>query len=263
MAAPLSGPMMRSSQSPHAVLGLAPGARPEEVRAAFRAVAKTSHPDVTGDPAARDRFVAAQAAYREITRGAASADAPTDALSATTGNPRMNRMTEIELPVTVWTAVRGGTVRGTCILGKASVRVAPGTRTGDRIVARIGSTDVAFVVRLSEADGFRAEGASDLSMPLRVPRTLARAGGAAEVETPGGRLRVRLPKGTEDGVRLKVEGHGLPPRGERPAGALYLDIQVIDTLTDRAVAALEGVLARAGRSRTADPAPGAGQRGTG
>jgi curved DNA-binding protein len=251
--------MMRPSSSPHAVLGLAPGARLEEVRAAFRAVAKSSHPDVTQDPAARERFVAAQHAYRELTRGAASADAPLPA----TGNPRMNRMTEIELPVTVWTAVRGGTVRGTCILGKASVRVPPGTRTGDRIVARIGSAEVAFVVRLSEADGFRAEGASDLSMPLRVPRTLARTGGAAEVETPGGRLRVRLPRGTEDGARLKVEGHGLPARGERPGGALYLDIQVIDTLTDKAVAALEGVLARAGRRRDAAEPAGGSRRDAG
>lgn len=227
--------------SPHAILGIAPDARPDEVRAAFRAVAKVSHPDVTRDPAARERFEAAQTAYRAITRGAASADLPR------TGNPRMNRMTEIDLPVSVWTAVRGGTVRGVCALGKAAVRVPAGTRTGDRIATRIGGREVAFVARLSEADGFRAEGAGDLSMVLRVPQTLARTGGAAEVETPGGRLRVRLPKGTTDGARLRVEGHGLPARGDRPAGALYLDIEVLETVTDRAVAALERILAAAGR----------------
>lgn len=232
-------------RSPHAILGVRPDARPDEVRAAFRAVARTSHPDVTDDPVAREHFIAAHGAYRAITRGAASADAPLPS----TGNPRMSRMTEIELPVSVWTAVRGGTVRGTCILGKAAVRVPPGTRTGDRIVTRIGGGEVAFVARLSEADGFRAEGACDLSMALRVPQTLARNGGAAEVETPGGRLRIRLPRGTGDGARLKVEGHGLPGRDGRAAGALYLDIQVMETVTDRAVAALEKVLAAAGRPR--------------
>jgi DnaJ domain len=49
---------------PHAVLGVAPGSGPQEVRAAFRAIAKRDHPDRPGgDAAAFDR---ARRAYETL-----------------------------------------------------------------------------------------------------------------------------------------------------------------------------------------------------
>ncbi len=47
--------------SARAALGLAPGAGPHEVKAAYRALAKHTHPDAGGD---RERFEALTAAYR-------------------------------------------------------------------------------------------------------------------------------------------------------------------------------------------------------
>jgi curved DNA-binding protein len=244
---------MAVMSSPHSILGLSPDASPDAVRAAFRAVAKSSHPDVTSDPSAQARFLEVQQAYREITRGAASAD--NERLpNSQSGNPRMARMTEIELPVSVWIAMRGGTVKGSCALGRASVRIPKGTRSGDRIVAKIGARDVAFVARLGDSDGFRPEGA-DVSMVLKVPAILARSGGQTRIDTPTGPLHVRLPQGTETGMRLKVDGHGLPGSNERPAGALYLDIEIMETVTDRAVAALDRILKAARRPRQTSPSP--------
>lgn len=49
---------------PHEVLGVAPGASPQEVRAAFRRFATTNHPDCGGDAA---RFSAGVDAYRRLT----------------------------------------------------------------------------------------------------------------------------------------------------------------------------------------------------
>ena len=60
---------------PHDVLGVAPGASPEQVRAAFRRFATTHHPDCGGDP---DRFRAGLAAYRRLAAGAASTPAAVD-----------------------------------------------------------------------------------------------------------------------------------------------------------------------------------------
>ncbi|HVM04005.1 MAG TPA: DnaJ domain-containing protein [Acidimicrobiales bacterium] len=49
---------------PGDVLGVAPGASPREVRAAFRRFAAAHHPDRGGDP---DRFRAGVDAYRRLT----------------------------------------------------------------------------------------------------------------------------------------------------------------------------------------------------
>ena len=49
--------------NPHAVLGVAPGASPGEVRAAWRRVARATHPDNGGDARA---FSAAAAAYAQL-----------------------------------------------------------------------------------------------------------------------------------------------------------------------------------------------------
>jgi hypothetical protein len=45
----------------------------------------------------------------------------------------------------------------------------------------------------------------------------------------------------------------LPKTKGRPAGDLYLDVEIIETMTDRAVAALDKILAKARR-----PRPGVG-----
>jgi hypothetical protein len=49
--------------NPYAVLGVAPGASPDEIRAAWRRVARATHPDNGGDATA---FVAAAAAYDQL-----------------------------------------------------------------------------------------------------------------------------------------------------------------------------------------------------
>jgi curved DNA-binding protein len=228
--------------SPYAILGLHPDADPRAAKAAFHAVAKTCHPDINADPQARQRFEDAREAYRVITAGAASADI------VPTGSPRANKMNEIDLSISVWTAARGGAVKGSCPLGKASVRVPAGARTGDRIITRIGKTDVACVIRVDESDGFDTDG-SHLVTALRISGSHARTGGPAEIETPVGRLRLTVPKGTQEGDRLMVAGRGLPARAKRPAGDLYLDVEIVETITDRAVAALDKILLTARRPR--------------
>jgi curved DNA-binding protein len=237
--------MIPAMTSPFAILGIAPSTDPRTARAAFRAVAKAYHPDVNGDPAARQRFEEARDAYRAITRGAASADV------RPVTNPRANKMAEIDLEISIWIAARGGSVKGSCPLGKASVRIPAGTRTGDHVMARIGKTEVACVIRVANCDGFEIEG-GNIVTPLVLSAVQAKAGGGVDVETPSGRLRINVPKATLDGDRLLVAGRGLPGAGGRPAGDLYLDVEVIETMTDRAVAALDRLLAMARRPRADD-----------
>lgn len=57
----------------HAILGVPPGASPQELTAAFRALAKRSHPDATGgDAAATAQMAKINAAYETLRRHGAS-----------------------------------------------------------------------------------------------------------------------------------------------------------------------------------------------
>lgn len=226
----------------YSILGISQDANVQEARAAFRAIAKSCHPDLNPDPKAQELFVAAEAAYRAITGASASVDRIAPRPS------RVNRMTEIELPVSIWTAAAGGMVKGECAIGKANIRVPAGARSGDRILARIGATDIACVVKIKEADGFRADG-GDITSALRISSFQAKNGGFAEIETPVGRLRIKVPVDTPDGARLRVEGKGLAAARNRSQGHLYLDVEIVETMTDKAVSALDKILVAAKRPR--------------
>src|SRR3954471_3674385 len=56
---------MATSGDPWKTLGLAPGAGVEEIRRAYRRLAKVNHPDAAGE-SALPRFLAIQAAYEQL-----------------------------------------------------------------------------------------------------------------------------------------------------------------------------------------------------
>src|SRR5215470_4295096 len=59
---------MAIDPDPYRTLGLAPGATREEIRVAYRRLAKIHHPDAAG-PSALPRFLAIQAAYEQLIHG--------------------------------------------------------------------------------------------------------------------------------------------------------------------------------------------------
>lgn len=62
---------------PHEILGVGPHASAEEVKAAYRRLAKQHHPDLNpGDPGADERFKAINAAYEAIWNDDATVAAP-------------------------------------------------------------------------------------------------------------------------------------------------------------------------------------------
>src|SRR3954453_17160155 len=62
---------MAIERDPYQVLGLSRGASLEDVKRAYRGLAKVNHPDAAG-PAALPRFLAIQAAYEQIAGGGAA-----------------------------------------------------------------------------------------------------------------------------------------------------------------------------------------------
>jgi curved DNA-binding protein CbpA len=73
-------------KEPHLVLGIEPGASPDEIKAAWRALARRHHPDLTGDDPesaqrATRRMAEINAAYAALTRAGETQEAHTRAAS--------------------------------------------------------------------------------------------------------------------------------------------------------------------------------------
>ena len=70
-----------AKRDPHDVLGVEAGASPTQIKAAWRRLARTNHPDLTGDDPAASRLATRRMAeindaYAALTRGGAGAREP-------------------------------------------------------------------------------------------------------------------------------------------------------------------------------------------
>lgn len=223
-----------------AVLGLHGPADQAAVVRAFRMAVKAARPDLPGGDDARFRRVIA--AYRLIqSQGGGRA-----ALAGPTRRPA-------PLPViglTPYQALSGGVT--TIRLGERTLRVrAPaGMRTGDHLRLRGTSPDggdLFLPVLIRSADGLTVVG-DDLHMTWPTPRRLLTDGGRVEIDTHAGVQTSWVTPGLVDPVRLRLRGLGLPARGRRRQGHLFVHL----TPADDVPSAAEDLLARFTRVWTPD-----------
>ena len=153
--------------------------------------------------------------------------------------------TEAEIELTVEDAYAGG--RRTVTLQTDSgtrsyeVSIPAGVSDGQRIrLAGQGSAgigggprgDLYLRVRLAPHARYRVSG-RDITVDLPVAAWEAALGASVPVDTPGGRVEVKVPTGSSTGRRLRLRGRGMPnPRGQ--AGDLYAEVKVMvpDRLSD-------------------------------
>ena len=57
---------VKMMQNPYSILGISQNASEDEIKKAYRVLAKKYHPDVNKDPGAEDRFIEIQNAYQDI-----------------------------------------------------------------------------------------------------------------------------------------------------------------------------------------------------
>lgn len=101
--------------------------------------------------------------------------------------------------------------------------------------------DLLLEVRFRPHDRLRVDG-RDLHLTLPVAPWEAALGAVVVVDLPGGRLKVRIPRGAQSGQQLKVRGRGIPGS---PPGDLLLALQVVLPAADTAQAqALYETMAR-------------------
>ena len=203
---------------PYSVLGVSRTASDEEIRKAFRKLAKKHHPDLNpGDKAAEAKF-------KEI--GQAN-----DLLS----DPEKRRRFDAgeidasgqEVPPRGFYRDEAGGPTG------RKYRRAGGHESfvdmggvfsemfGDRRGFGFGGEGPGF-----EGGGFDMSG-MPVSYSLAVPFLVAARGGKQRVNLPDGRtLDIDVPEGTTDGQTLRLKGQGMPGRDGQPAGDAYVEIRV-------------------------------------
>jgi DnaJ-class molecular chaperone len=194
-------------RDPYEVLGVARDATADQIRAAYRKLAKTSHPDLhPGDKKAEERFRDATAAYellsdeekrRQFDRGEIDAS----------GAPKMR-----EQPFYRDFAEGPGGAR---YAGSGAFENAADLEDviQDLFGGRGGRT-----VRMRGGDvGYRLDvGLPEVVRGARIPITLA----------DGSSVEVTIPRGVEPGQVLRLKGKGSPGLGGGPPGDALIEIVV-------------------------------------
>lgn len=203
------------------VLGVSSASTPAEVREAFHEAAKRAHPDLGGDAQAFRQVVDA---YRRLQDNLS--DAPAPAAARLTPDP--------DLEITPRIAMDGGEVDHRLPDGKRiRIVLPPGLRSGDKVRA----AGACLCVYIRAADGLLVRG-DDVWMSVRVAPATLKKGGRITLETPLGQRIVWIDRKSGERGLVRLEGQGLPARGERPRGRLFLRLAPTEGAVDSAAMAL-------------------------
>jgi curved DNA-binding protein len=201
-----------------ATLGLDAAVHGAELTAAFRRAVKAARPDLPGgDEAAFRRVIAAHEVLKRL-------DAP-----LALPRPAVRQAPPPTVGISPLDAIHGGTtiVR----LGKRRFRVSfeAGLRTGDRLRLKGAGRDGAdlhlpVVIR---GQGVLSVVGDDLHMTAPVPRQALRDGGRIEIATHAGPRSAWLVP-DHPTMRLRLRDLGLPPRGNRKRGHLFVTLEPVE-----------------------------------
>jgi DnaJ-class molecular chaperone len=221
-------------------LGLSKEATADEIKKAYRKLAKAYHPDSTGgDKAKESRFKDISNAYDVL--GDAKKRELYDQIRAGGGMPRGAFHPGGSGQYTYSTQTGGpgvfdlGDLFGQFFTGGGRggrVRVDMEDMAGgaDRRSGRRGrrareAQDADFEQKVKGSDGswLRVEG-NDVFSDVRISFDRAILGTVATVATIDGKAEVKVPPGTASGKKLRLRGKGLPDRGG--AGDHYITVQI-------------------------------------
>lgn len=227
------GRLATDDEDHYAVLGLERGCSYDDIRKAYRILAKRYHPDVSRNSGhAQSRIKALNAAYEVLGDPVSRRDYDRDVDNASRANAasrgaKIERNVSQEVRLRVEDLLKGTSVEvqvrdpanpnGTEVYG---LRIPAGTAPGARFrIARARPMEGGFVdIKVKVQPGYRfAARGSDLRSDLRIDNRRAANGGTETVEGPTGKmLRVNIPPNVKRGEVLRIAGEGLPKlRGGR------------------------------------------------
>lgn len=206
------------TDDPYASLGLTKTATADEIKKAYRKIARTSHPDLNpDDPKAEARFKAASNAYDLLKDPETRAKFDRGEIDAS-GAERRERQFYRDYAESPRNPYRSG----------QRVDDAEGFEG-------FGDTSDIFGDFLRQArqggagrsqHGFRAAG-PDMRFALEVPFLDAANGGKTRITLPDGSgLEVTIPEGTAEGQTIRLRGKGGPGFGGGPAGDALVTLSI-------------------------------------
>lgn len=201
-------------RDPYDILGVSRSANADDVKKAYRALAKKYHPDLNpGDKAVEQKFKDATAAY--------------ELLSDPTKRARYDRG---EIDASGQERAAGFNWRQRAEAGAGTRRGGFGGFSAEDIFADLfGGEDVAGFGRTGRGAGragSRLRGA-DVSYSVSVSFLDAATGARKQITLPGGKtLEVQIPVGAEDGQTLRLKGQGQPGVGGGSPGDALIELRI-------------------------------------
>jgi DnaJ-class molecular chaperone len=133
---------------------------------------------------------------------------------------------EAEVSVPLETAIKGGRVGLVLDDGSVDVPIPAGVED-EELVSVPGRLDLMVRVRIAPHAWLSRDG-RDLSYDLPLSIVEATLGASIEAPLPtGGGVTLKIPPGTASGKKLRIAGKGVPAGGGRPAGDLFVVIQIV------------------------------------
>ncbi len=194
-------------KDPYEILGVAKTATQDEIRKAYRKLAKTLHPDLNpGDKAAEARFKEVGGAY--------------DLLS---DEDKRKRFDAGEIDAS-------GAERQTQHFYKdfAGGRSADGRYRSQSGFADFGdANDIFAELFRQQAEAARRAPGADMRFRLNIAFLDAINGGSQRLTLPSGStIDVNIPAGVKDGQTIRLKGKGAPSPGDGPPGDAYVELSV-------------------------------------
>ncbi|MCS5693570.1 DnaJ domain-containing protein [Cyanobium sp. FGCU-6] len=207
----------------YATLGVERDSSAEDIRKAYRRLARRYHPDISSEDDAEAKFKEVNEAYQVLS------DPEQKEAYDQLGRHRSGEefRPSGDWGGQVWQEGGLEDIDLADLLERLGQRAAGSPASGPRAGGRrragapfaMRGQDYQATATISLEDAARG---LELSLDLSVPETTADGG----VRTVSRATKVRVPRGVVDGERLRVAGRGGPGYGEGPAGDLYIDIHL-------------------------------------
>jgi curved DNA-binding protein len=245
----------------YAVLGLGLGASAEQIKLAYRRLARRYHPDRSTDPDAEQRFKEISEAHEALKRLTVVRDAirqasdnpafkqkttrSADTSPNTNKAPQRGEDCEMTVQLSVEELYWGMQLkvnpaftcagrRGAARPEMLQVTVPRGTRVGQRLrlpgkgtAGRNGGAngDIYITIGLRPHPNFQVDG-TDLYVDMPLSPWEATLGATVEVSTPGGRVPVEVMPGTSGGHTFRLGNRGLPQSADEQ-GDLFAVARIV------------------------------------